>query len=127
MYQSRITSGKNDGSVHMQITRMTRRLVVIRVVLLRHIWIARIHVFVDFLTIARNADFVVARRQFCPQSVADQIVHCGFGLLLVSPVIQLSNFGFHLGQEIHRHLLDLLNILLGQVVGKQQIIGKRQN
>ena len=28
MYQSRITSGKNDGSVHVQTTRMTRRLVV---------------------------------------------------------------------------------------------------
>lgn len=35
MYQSRITSGKNDGSVHVQTTRMMRRSVVIRVVSLR--------------------------------------------------------------------------------------------
>src|SRR5699024_12566613 len=45
-----------------------------------------------------------------------------FGFLLVSPVIQLRDFGLHLCQKINCYLFDLLNILFGKIFRKQEII-----
>src|SRR5699024_11745826 len=81
-----------------------------------------IHIFIDFLAVSRNTDLIIALRQYRPQGIPNEVVHSGFGFLLVSPVIQLRDFGLHLCQKINCYLFDLLNILFGKIFRKQEII-----
>lgn len=89
---------------------------------LRNLLIPGKHVFVDPLTILGYADLIIALRQLCPESVADQIVHFSLGLLFVCPVIQFGNLCLYFLEKRRGDLLYLFDLCFGEVVAEQHII-----
>ena len=54
-----------------------------------HLFISFIDILINSLAACGNADFIVALRQFRPESIPYQIIHSGFCFLLVSPMVKL--------------------------------------
>ena len=56
------------------------------------------------------------------QLVADQVMHGGSCFVLVRPVIHLGGPFLNFCQQLHRKLLDLVDVTLGKAVGEEQVV-----
>ena len=67
---------------------------------------------INLLTVTGYTDIVVTLGHLRPKGITDQIVDSRLGLLLVRPMIVLSDLGLDLSQQIYGNFFDRLNILL---------------
>ena len=81
-----------------------------------------VDVLINSLTVARDAQFVIALRKSVPERVADKVVNGRLCLLLIGPVVKLRDPGLDLLQELNRYLFDFLDVLFREVFREQHIV-----
>ena len=84
--------------------------------------ISGVNVLINSLTVAGDAQFVIALWESIPKRVSNKIVNSGLCLLFVRPMVKLRDPGLDLLQKIDRHLFNFLDIPLGKIFREQQIV-----